>query len=591
MVKGQEKIQKQIKSQNGNIRNILHQTEKLNNINLGSLLDEICPNYESIRRLLSSNQHHHLRHNNNNDLTNIISNIPQKVKDFINETAIQTIFKDISEINTIADVKLKHKSDKKKLMNGSYPSIHANQWDYLGIKPQSIYIQNEVAICVPATILTVISLLLSLEKKNSLLSPKKWIKKHLLSIPINLWRKYVSFQSIDLRLFHNMYLKDGMILQCHQEWESEINNKCSSTPELHKIITNLNIRHHPQAFAAGIKADNWSHLILIFPGQCLHKHQFIGKYLCISTDVSMKTTKSKISKQIFLLDPKLDNKNLYGSDAFVDYLQTIGSEAEVDWIYSLYIDNNNNNDNNSTKSDNFQELKVNNDNKNDNNHSTKHDNFKEFKDNFKELKDNFKPVHNVGNIVWNICYSDDGKRTAWLCKIIKQTAIPFGIIDENAGCFKKDDQWEEVIELFRKRKKKYIICCLVRYMGLTSKENEKLDFSIHDEWVDEDQLIKFEQNDLKQHGLKINYGKWINNIKVIDNNSNNNYNNNDNNSDNDNDNNNNNNDTKNIDKNSNDNNRKLNKKRKRYKRKRSDDDDDAECIYIENKQKKKKLHD
>ena len=590
MVKGQEKIKKQIKSQNDNIRNILHQTEKLNNINLGSLLDEICPNYESIRHLLLSDQHHHLRHNNDNDLTNIISNIPQKVKDFINETAIQTIFKDISEINTVADVKLKHKSDKKKLMNGSFPSIHANQWDYLGIKPESIYIQNEVAICVPATILTAISLLLSLEKKRLLSSPKKWIEKHLLSIPINLWRKFVSFQSMDLRLFHNMYLKDGMILQCHQEWESENNNKCSATPELHKIISNLNVHHHPQAFAIGIKADNWSHLILIVPGQCLCKNQFIGKYLCISTDISMETTKSKISKQIFLLDPRLDNKKLYGSDAFVDYLQTIGSEAEVDWIYSLYIDNNNNNnDNNSTKSDNFQELKVNNNDKNDNNNLIKNDNFQKLKDNFQELKDNFKPRHNVNDIVWNICYSDDGKKTAWLCKIKKQTAIPLGIIDENAGCFKKDAQWEEVIELFRKRKKKYIICCLVRYMGLTSKENEKLDFTIHDEWVEEDQLIKFEQNDLTQHGLKINYGEWIDNIKINDNNSNNNHNNNDNN--NDNDDNNNNNDIKNIDNYSNNNNRKKNKKRKRYKLERSDDDDDEEYIYIENKQKKKKVHD
>ena len=568
MVKGQKKIKKQIKSQNNNIQNILHQTEKMNNIGLGSLLDEICPNYESIRRLLLSDQHHHLRHDNGDDLANIISFIPQKVKDFLKEAAIQTIFKDISEIKTVADVKLKHKSDKKKLMNGNYPSIHANQWHYIGIKPQSIYIQNGVAICVPATILTVISLLssLSLGKRETLSSsPKKLIEKHLLSIPINLWRKFVSFQSMDLRLFHNMDLKDGMILQCHQEWEPGNDNKCSATPELHKIISNLNTRHHPQAFAAGIKADNWSHLILIFSGHCLGKHQFIGKYLCISTDVAIETTKSKISKQIFLLDPNLDNKKLYGSDAFCDYLETIGSEAEVDWIYSLYIDNNKNNDNNSTKDDNnFQELK---------------DNFQELKDNFQELKDNFKPLYNVDDIVWNICYSEDGKRTAWLCKIKKQTAIPIGIIDENAGCFKKDAQWEEVIELFRKRKKKYIICCLVRYMGLTSKENEKLDFSIHDEWVEEDQLIKFEQNDLQQHGLKINYGKWINNIKDNDNNNNNNVK--------DNDDNNNN----NIKDNDNNNNRKKNKKRKKRRHlQRDDDDDDDEYIYIENKQKKSKLN-
>ena len=93
LVKGQKMIKKQIKSQNDNIQNILHQTEKMNNVGLGSLLDEICPNYESIRHLLLSNQHHQLR--NNDDLANIIACIPQKVQDFTKEAAIQAIFKDI----------------------------------------------------------------------------------------------------------------------------------------------------------------------------------------------------------------------------------------------------------------------------------------------------------------------------------------------------------------------------------------------------------------------------------------------------------------------------------------------------------------
>ena len=175
LVKGQNMIKKQIKSQNDNIQKILHQTEKMNNVGLGSLLDEICPNYESIRRLLLSNQHHHLRHDNDDDLSNIIGCIPQKVKDFIDESAIQTIFNDISEIKTVADVHLSSKADKKRLMNGNYPTMHANQWNYIGINPQSIYIQNSVAICVPATIMTVISILSSLKKSKLLSSPNKLI--------------------------------------------------------------------------------------------------------------------------------------------------------------------------------------------------------------------------------------------------------------------------------------------------------------------------------------------------------------------------------------------------------------------------------